>query len=458
MDIERFVKSEIRVINATLAAHRVNAGTLPSCTVVAGAAFISYQIKMGEGVRVAAIERLQAELSEAISRHRNARTPVRLRYMPLALEAPHPDPRPLLWSKARMDWPAHTLLAGRSYGYDGAVEEWVSLESTPHVLIGGMTGAGKSVLLNMLLLSLMRGTSPAEVSVILVDLKNEDLRPLARLPHVVRFAGTVAQAAAAIEQVHAETQERIRRHGSGQRLVLAIDEYAQLVGHGDVVAQLEQILGVGRSLRVNVLAATQHPTAKVLGSLAKVNFPCRLIGQVSDPGTASVATGRPGTGAEQLPGKGAFLRVQGPDVTRLQAYYLDSAGLRFFRHEVLERWGDHVDHEGAKGREGARVPAGLAEVFGQYSDGAGGLARGGLAAAMRALLGPGAPTAGGRAYQEAAQQIQEYLAAWNAAQNTSSDTSSDTSGHASGKASGDTSARGGGAQMVIRGSMPRLVA
>jgi len=290
----------------------------------------------------------------------------------------------------------------------------------------------------------MRSTSPAECQVILVDLKNEDLRPLAKLPHVVRFAGTLAQAAAAIEQVHQETQARIRSHQAARRLVLAIDEYAQLAGERDVVAQLEAILGVGRSLRVNVLAATQHPTAKVLGSLAKVNFPARLIGQVSDPGTASVATGRPGTGAEQLPGRGAFLRVQGPDVTRLQAYYLDSSGIRLYRHEIAERWGDH---ERTKGREEAKaLPAGVVEVFGQYSDGQGGLQRGGLAAAMRALYGAQAPVGGGRAYQDAAAAIQEQLGAWNASQKASADTS--------GKPSGDTSARGQRAPMRVIGSLP----
>jgi S-DNA-T family DNA segregation ATPase FtsK/SpoIIIE len=70
------------------------------------------------------------------------------------------------------------------------------------------------------------------------------------------------------------------------------------------------------------VGCTQKPTAAVIGSLVKSNFPVRLVGSVTSPEDAKVAAGIAGTGAEKLLGRGDFLVVVKGQVLRLQAAYV----------------------------------------------------------------------------------------------------------------------------------------
>lgn len=424
MSLESLMIREIDLVNRTLADHNVDAGTRPAWTLIAASSFIAYGVRLGRGERIANVEKCLPELTENLSASRGSGTPVRLRRLPLALEVPHPHPQPL--PHVRRDLPAHTMLLGRSYGFDGAHDETMSFDETPHALIAGMTGAGKSVLLAEMLLSLTRNTSPADLRLVLVDLKNEDLVPFAKLPHVLRFAGSLEDARAAVDFVHEVKEERRRTRQRPFRLVLAVDELAELAPASDALAQLGSVLSVGRSMRVNVLAATQHPLAKVVGSVGKVNFPVRLVGMVSDATAASVATGRPATGAEFLPGRGAFLRVQSADVVRFQSYFVTPADIRTEIRVTRGHW-PTVGQTSSTLPTLPNMPSKLVDVFREYANGDG-LRRGGMAAALRALYGHDAPTSG-RAYQDAVSVVNEHFQTW---QNTSGDTSGDASGKASG--------------------------
>ena len=77
-----------------------------------------------------------------------------------------------------------------------------------------------------------------------------------------------------------------------------------------------------RGAGIHVVAATQKPTAGVLGSLMKANFPVRLVGRVTSATDARVASGWSGTGAERLEGRGDFIAVAEGKVTRFQAAHV----------------------------------------------------------------------------------------------------------------------------------------
>jgi S-DNA-T family DNA segregation ATPase FtsK/SpoIIIE len=70
------------------------------------------------------------------------------------------------------------------------------------------------------------------------------------------------------------------------------------------------------------VACTQKPTAAVIGSLTKANFPVRLVGSVTSPEEAKTACGVSGTGAERLQGRGDFLLVLKGQSTRFSAAYI----------------------------------------------------------------------------------------------------------------------------------------
>lgn len=342
MGIRTQLKQEIAIINRLFADHGVDAGTMPRITLVAGGLFIAYGVQLGRGVKVSAVTGLQRELSEAISSARRTPTAVRFRLLPLAIEVEHPEPAALDWRQAPTTTDTHSFLAGRSYDYNGAREETISLDEQPHILIAGFTGSGKSVLLTGGLISLLANTSPRDLACLVCDLKNTDLPPFRVAPHVRAFAGELEAAERLIAWMHEEMKRRIAGGDRTPRIVLVIDEVALLAKSKPTLERLEELLSIGRALALNVVAATQHPTAAALGSIAKANFTVRLVGQVTDATTASVATGRADSGAQFLPGRGAFLRVEGSTLRRFQSYYLTEDNVPAVLNWVRGRWGGVV--------------------------------------------------------------------------------------------------------------------
>lgn len=337
MELERQLSSEIEIINRTLAAFGVDAGTKPAWTTIAGGSFVAYGLRTGPAQRISDVQRLLPELSERLSAARRRPTPVRLREMPLALEVAHPQPKPLDWRAAIMRVGAGRMVAGRIYGAVDARDLVIDLATKPHVLIAGTTGSGKSTMLRMMLSTLAFNAAPDLLRLALVDLKNEDLVPFAQLPHMAMAAWMGDDARRVVATVHAELQRRVQAGvGEWPRLVLVIDELAQVANES--LDLLSAILAVGRSKRVHVIAATQHPAVRLIGD--KANYSVRLVGQVMDAQTAALATGRKASGAELLPGAGAFLYVDGATLERVQAYYLGVDAVAGLVQVIREKWGE----------------------------------------------------------------------------------------------------------------------
>jgi len=227
------------------------------------------------------------------------------------------------------------MVAGRNYSTSPASDQVLDLAHRPHILIAGTTGSGKSTVLRMLLSSLAYNADPSGLRLVLVDRKNEDLVPFGRLPHVDLAAWTVGDAHKAVQTVAAELERRVQAGvGDWSRLVLVSDELAQLANESHDL--LSAVLAVGRSKRVHVLAATQHPTVRLIGD--KANYAVRLVGQVADAQTAALATGRKGSGAELLPGAGAFLLVDGAQLDRLQAFNMSADAAAGMVEVIREKW------------------------------------------------------------------------------------------------------------------------
>lgn len=318
-ELESFLSREADIVEDGLVRLGVNACL--SGVTVCGGAYVLYKLRLAPTQRLAPVQAALPDLAHRVSAHRQRSVRLRLREHPLSIEAEHPDPQPLSWRGAQLNGHRpHTALLGAEYVDSRRVDVRMSFDATPHVLIAGTTGSGKSTVLRALLTSLCWSTAPSDLALYLVDLKNEDLVPYTRLPHVTGFAGSDRLAQATLAQVEAELDRRIDGASTAQRLVLVIDELAQLPD--DAKQRLGRILALGRSKRVNCIAATQHPTAKLVGE--KTNYSARLIGRVADASTSALCCGRPGVGAEMLPGRGAFILVDGADLRRIQAYAFTS--------------------------------------------------------------------------------------------------------------------------------------
>ena len=200
-------------------------------------------------------------------------------------------------------------------------------EQVAHLLIVGMTGSGKSVLLRTIALSLLLTHTPNKLRMILLDPKGKTFEPFAGAPQLLR--SPVTEAPEALETFRSLQHLIVARdrHGESSPCVtVLIDELGELLfSGGDQIAEgLTRLVQRGREVGIHLVAATQRPSSAIMTDLMKVNFPLRLVGKVVSANDARLATGRGGTDAHLLQGRGDFLAIGGGegDPLRFQAAYV----------------------------------------------------------------------------------------------------------------------------------------
>lgn len=232
--------------------------------------------------------------------------------------------RPAHGARARSAVPPMTAVLGMDQ--EGApLLLRLTSPNVAHVLIAGTTGSGKTALARSMIASLAMFNSQRSLQLLLIDPKGRGLAPFGALPHLMGPVITRCdEALPALQRLVDEMERRDREGRSEPRVVVVVDELADLVqvGGKEVEAVLTRLTQRGREAGIHLVACTQKPTATVIGGLIKSNFPVRLVGAVPSPEDAKVATGLAQTGAERLLGEGDFLVVAKGEVTRMQAAYL----------------------------------------------------------------------------------------------------------------------------------------
>lgn len=344
MNIQEFAEQEADVIDATLREYSVCAGVLRNGVSFTTPTDLHYIIDVGRGERIANVKKMLPELTLKLCAHRrNEKLIARFDEPPLSLVVRRPDPKPLHYKSAPVgELKPGMAMLGRSYGYNGATSEVLTLDS-PHdcqTLIAGATGSGKSTLQRVMLASLLASTTPNELEVFLLDMKNEDLLPFRNAPHVRAFAGDLDKASAVIAYAFSQLKKRIDTN-AGRRILLVIDEL-MLLNFGDSRIMQEwipQIISIGRSKRIHIWAATQHPLASIVGSVIKANFTVRLVGNVGNAAASNVATGISGYDAHLLPGAGSFLCVRKGAGRLMQAYDMSTDEAESVVRRIIQRDG-----------------------------------------------------------------------------------------------------------------------
>ncbi len=202
-----------------------------------------------------------------------------------------------------------------------------------HVLIGGVTGSGKTMLARTMVASLALYNHLGGVQLVLIDPKGDGFSPFNGLPHLLYpIIRDVDEAISALSRLVEEMKVRERALNSARgavepRIAVFVDELADLMMEGGKRMErlLTRLLQRGRGAGIHIVACVQKPTAEVIGSLVKSNFPVRIVGSVASPEDAKVVSGIAGTGAERLLGRGDFLLVAKGRVIRFQAAYISEA-------------------------------------------------------------------------------------------------------------------------------------
>ena len=210
------------------------------------------------------------------------------------------------------------------------------LAALPHILIAGATGAGKSVFVNAILLSLLYKRTPAEMRLLLIDPKMLELAAYADIPHLLAPVVTDMELApAALNWAVEEMESRYRsmadagvRHiksyneaaakgevkdeeGVAQPpmpyIAVIIDELADLmmVAGKKVEISISRLAQKARAAGIHIVLATQRPSVDVITGLIKANIPCRLSFQVASKVDSRTILDQ--MGAEALLGKGDML-------------------------------------------------------------------------------------------------------------------------------------------------------
>ncbi len=212
------------------------------------------------------------------------------------------------------------------------------LSSMPHLLVAGSTGSGKSVCINIMLLSLMMSKTPRQLRLLLVDPKMLELSVYDGIGHLLMPVVTEPDKAAgalkwAIEEMerryklmknyqvrnilaynNAVTNDEIKQTDPLQQkldllpyIVVVVDELSDLMmtSPKDVEDSIQRLAQKARAAGIHLILATQRPSVDVLTGVIKANLPCRLSFQVASRHDSRTIIEN--IGAERLLGKGDML-------------------------------------------------------------------------------------------------------------------------------------------------------
>lgn len=223
--------------------------------------------------------------------------------------------------------------------FGNIVEIDFTSSNSPHLLIGGTTGSGKSEALNTLLAGIVGHYSPQEVRLQLIDPKGTELEPFSGCKHLDGEIGwdeedAIEILARAVEEMQArfsnfknvkvrsidDYNKQVSEAERIQRWVIVLDEYADLTSEPEakkvIEAHLKRLAQKARQAAIHVIIATQKPDATVISTNLRSNLPAQLALRVKSATESRVIMDDPG--AETLTGKGdAFFKESGV-LTRVQ--------------------------------------------------------------------------------------------------------------------------------------------
>ncbi len=288
--------------------------------------WVQFLLQTNPGVKISRVESLSREIAVALGAP-SAR--VSTQGNAVRIEVPRNDPQPLkLFSLCARIPPSRIPFGTAVLGLaDDGAPLLIRLPSpeVAHVLVAGTTGSGKTALMQTIIMSLALLHHRRQLQFVLIDPKARAFEPMEGLPHLLHpIVAQPDQAIQVLNEMVTLMEQRDRSRVTDPRVIVAIDELADLVQTGGpaILENLGRLVQRGREAGIHVIGATQKPSSAIIGPLVKANFPVRLVGHVVSAEDARVAAGVGGTSAERLTGRGDFIAVYGPGLIRFQAAFV----------------------------------------------------------------------------------------------------------------------------------------
>lgn len=212
---------------------------------------------------------------------------------------------------------------------------------SPHVLIAGASGSGKSVLLNTIIASLLFKAVPSRLRLLLIDLKRVELSIYKDLPHLLTpIIDNVDNAINALKYINFIMDNRYKsmtkeghkniNETKHPHIIVIIDELADfmLSSKSEAEAYLIRLSQLGRAAGIHLILATQRPTVNVISGLIKANMTARVaLTTASMRDSINILDY---SGAEKLTGLGdALLKLPHKiDLIRFQSAYISDVDIK----------------------------------------------------------------------------------------------------------------------------------
>jgi len=230
--------------------------------------------------------------------------------------------------------------------------KWMEINTTPHLLVAGATGSGKSVCMNCIITSILMRTKPDQVKLVMVDPKKVELSMYNGVPHLLCPVVTdPKKASIALKNIVVEMEKRYdifertkvknikgynefcENNSEYQKMpyiVVIIDELADLmlVAAKEVEDSIMRITQMARAAGIHLIVATQRPSTDVITGVVKANIPSRISFAVSS--SIDSRTILDSVGAEKLLGKGdmLFLPMGDNSPTRIQGAFISESEIQ----------------------------------------------------------------------------------------------------------------------------------
>ena len=343
--------SKTQILEETLESFKIPAKVTE---VIVGPSITMYEMKMPIGISVKSIYRYQEDIAMALASKEGIRiqAPIPGKNA-VGIEVPNEKPATVgfreAFEKGEFDKnaskPLSFVLGKDIYGN----YQFCDIAKAPHMLIAGSTGSGKSVCLNIMLLSLLYKNSPDDVKLILIDPKKVEFAIYEGIPHLM-LPSVITEpdkAASALNWAVNEMERRYRvfqqvklrdigEYNSSQEvkngerdkmpyIVIVVDELADLMAvvKRDVEDKIQRLAAKARSAGIHLVLATQRPSIDVVTGTIKNNLPVRIAFRVSS--FTDSKTVIDSAGAEKLLGRGDMLYcAAGASPKRIQSPFVDT--------------------------------------------------------------------------------------------------------------------------------------
>lgn len=238
-------------------------------------------------------------------------------------------------------------------GVDGS-KHYIDIEKACHILISGMTGSGKSIVLHNLIISLLMKHTPDKLHLHIIDPKATEFEFYRGL-NICTVISDPHQAVGLLKGLCEEMDRRYSVLGANgcrdidsfnakfpsspmRRDIVIIDELSDLMymSGKEVEASIVRIAQKARACGIHLIIATQYPVAKVVTGLIKANMPTKICLRVGTTTNSMVALDMPG--GEKLMGHGDMLFLPNGSLTptRLQGGFVSETGINNIVYALMQ--------------------------------------------------------------------------------------------------------------------------